>query len=47
VPVDKATAQKFSELGVHRLNLMPPQDADEKVVEGFIETVGGTLIGQV
>src|ERR1039458_3896598 len=47
VPVDKATAQKFSELGVHRLNLMPPQDADEKVVERFIETVGGTLIGQV
>jgi probable F420-dependent oxidoreductase len=47
VPVDKATAQKYSELGVHRLNLVPPQDADEKVAERFIEAAGSTLIGQV
>jgi probable F420-dependent oxidoreductase len=47
VPIDRATAQKFSELGVHRLNLLPPPDEDEKVAERFIGTVGGTLIGQV
>jgi probable F420-dependent oxidoreductase len=47
VPIDQATAQKFSELGVHRLNLVPPQDANPKVVEGFIETTGSALIGQV
>jgi probable F420-dependent oxidoreductase len=47
VPVTKATAQQFSELGVHRLNLLAPQDADATLVERFIETTGNTLIGQV
>ena len=47
VPVTKATAQQFSELGVHRLNLIPPQDEDATVVERFIETVGSTLVGRI
>jgi alkanesulfonate monooxygenase SsuD/methylene tetrahydromethanopterin reductase-like flavin-dependent oxidoreductase (luciferase family) len=47
VPVTEATAQRFSELGVHRLNLITPQEADATLVERFIETTGSTLIGQV
>jgi probable F420-dependent oxidoreductase len=47
VPVTKATALQFSELGVHRLNLLAPQDEDVTLVERFIETTGSTLIGQV
>jgi probable F420-dependent oxidoreductase len=47
VPVDKATAQQFSELGVHRLNLYLPQNEDASAAERFIETTGSTLIGQV
>lgn len=47
VPVTKSIAQKFSEIGVHRLNLIPPQDADASVAEKFIDTAESTLIGQV
>jgi probable F420-dependent oxidoreductase len=46
-PVDVTTAQRFSELGVHRLCLIPPQSADETVTESFVETARTTLIGQV
>jgi probable F420-dependent oxidoreductase len=47
VPVDGATAQQFSELGVHRLILSPPQSVDSHAAERFIETVGSTLVGRV
>jgi probable F420-dependent oxidoreductase len=47
VPVTEATARQFSELGVHRLNLITPQEADATLVERFIETTGSILIGQV
>ena len=47
VPVDRAIAQQFSELGVHRLILIPPQNVDTPAVEQFIENVGGTLVGRV
>jgi probable F420-dependent oxidoreductase len=47
VPVDQAIARQFSELGIHRLNLVPPQDADPSVAERFIETAEKTLIGQI
>jgi probable F420-dependent oxidoreductase len=44
VPVDRATAQQFSELGVHRLILAPPPNVDTPALEHFIETVGNTLV---
>lgn len=47
IPVDAATAEKFAEIGVHRLNLIPPQGADAAVAEQFIEDVGSRLIGKV
>ena len=47
VPVDRATAQRFSELGVHRLIVAPPQNADAAAATRFIETVGSTLVGEV
>jgi alkanesulfonate monooxygenase SsuD/methylene tetrahydromethanopterin reductase-like flavin-dependent oxidoreductase (luciferase family) len=47
VPVDRATAQRFVELGVHRLILSAPQNADVPAVEGFVQAVGSSLVGQV
>jgi len=47
VPVDLATAQQFSDLGVHRLILIPPQNMDTPAVEQFIENLGNTLVGRV
>jgi probable F420-dependent oxidoreductase len=44
VPVDRATVQQFSELGVHRLILIPPQNLDTPGLERFIETAGSTLV---
>ena len=47
VPLDKATAQRFAELGVHRLILIPPGGMDAPTLEQWISTVGETLVGQV
>jgi len=47
IPIDRPTAEQFSELGVHRLILTLPQNAETSTHEQFIETVGCTLIGQV
>jgi probable F420-dependent oxidoreductase len=47
VPLDKTTAQRFAELGVHRLILIPPRGADAPALEQWISTVGETLVGQV
>jgi hypothetical protein len=47
VSIDRPTAKQFSDLGVHRLVLIPPQNADISAVEQFIGTVGGSLVGQV
>jgi probable F420-dependent oxidoreductase len=47
VPLDKATAQRFAELGVHRLILIPPWGMDAPALEQWISTVGETLVGQV
>lgn len=47
VPLDKATAQRFAELGVHRLILIPPRGADAPALEQWVTMVGETLIGQV
>jgi probable F420-dependent oxidoreductase len=47
VPLDKTTAQRFAELGVHRLILIPPREMDAPALEQWITTLGETLIGQV
>jgi probable F420-dependent oxidoreductase len=47
VPLDKATAQRFAELGVHRLILIPPRELDAPALEQWVTTVGETLVGRV
>ena len=47
VPLDKATTQRFAELGVHRLILIPPRGIDAPALEQWVTTVGETLVGQV
>jgi len=46
IPVDGAVAQRFAELGVHRLILIPRRYQDGPALEEFITTVGSTLIGR-
>jgi probable F420-dependent oxidoreductase len=47
IPVDKATAQRFAELGVHRLILIPPPGKDASALIQWVTTLGETLVGQV
>jgi alkanesulfonate monooxygenase SsuD/methylene tetrahydromethanopterin reductase-like flavin-dependent oxidoreductase (luciferase family) len=47
VPVDMDTAQRFAEMGVHRIVLIPRQGSNVDALEGFIDTVGNTLVGRV
>ncbi len=47
ISIDKETAQRFAELGVHRLILIPPPDKDAPALEQWVTTIGETLIGQV
>jgi hypothetical protein len=47
VPLDKATAQRFAELGVHRLILIPPREMDAPALEQWVTMLGETLVGQV
>jgi probable F420-dependent oxidoreductase len=47
VPIDKATARRFAELGVHRLILIPPWEMDAAALEQWVTTLGETLVGQV
>jgi len=47
VPLDKETAQRFAQLGVHRLILYPPHGMDAPALEQWVTTVGETLVGQV
>ena len=46
-PLDKATAQRFAELGVHRLIMIPPSEMDVPALEQWVTTLGETLFGQV
>jgi probable F420-dependent oxidoreductase len=46
VPLDKDTALRFAELGVHRLILIPPRGADATALEQWVKTIGETLVGQ-
>lgn len=45
--VDRSLAEQYSKMGVHRLILISPQNADVSATEKFIENVGSTLIGRV
>ena len=47
IPIDRDTAQRFAELGVHRLILIPPREMDAPALERWVTTVGETLIGRV
>jgi probable F420-dependent oxidoreductase len=47
IPIDKETAQRFAELGVHRLILIPPPGRDTPTLVQWIKTQGETLVGQV
>jgi probable F420-dependent oxidoreductase len=45
VPLDKETAQRFAELGVHRLILYPPSGMDAPALVQWVTTMGETLVG--
>ena len=47
VPLDKDTALRFAELGVHRLILIPPRDKDAPALEQWVKSMGERLVGQV
>ncbi len=47
IPLDKETAQRFAELGVHRLIFIPPPEKDASSLVQWITTLGDTLVGQV
>jgi probable F420-dependent oxidoreductase len=47
IPIDKETARRFAELGVHRLIFIPPPGKDAPALVQWIKTLGETLIGQV
>lgn len=45
--INRAIAERYATLGVHRLVLLPPANATPSVLEDFVGIVGSTLIGQV
>jgi probable F420-dependent oxidoreductase len=45
--MDHATAQRFADLGVHRLILMPPPKLDGPGLVRYVEDVGTRLVGKV
>jgi probable F420-dependent oxidoreductase len=47
VPIDKATARQFADLGVDRLILILPERGDLPAMEHFVAEAGSTLVGQV
>ncbi len=47
IPIDREMAQRFAELGVHRLILIPPWGMDAPGLEQWVNSVGETLVGQV
>ena len=47
VPIDKDTAQRFVDLGVHRLIMIPPRGMETPALEQWVRTIGETLVGQV
>ena len=47
VPIDKDTASRFAELGVHRIIFIPPRDKDASALQQWVKATGETLVGQV
>ncbi len=47
VPLERDTALRFADLGVHRLILIPPRGMDAPALEQRVKTIGETLVGQV
>jgi probable F420-dependent oxidoreductase len=47
IPIDKETAQRFAELGVHRLIFIQPPGKDASTLVQWVTTLGETLVGQV
>jgi len=47
IPVDLETAQRFAELGVHRLIFIPPPGKDASTLVQWVTTLGETVVGQV
>ena len=47
IPIDKETAQRFAELGVHRLIFIPPSGKDASTLVQWVTTLGETLVGHV
>jgi probable F420-dependent oxidoreductase len=47
IPIDRETAQRFAELGVHQLIFIPPPGKDAPALEQWVTTLGETLVGQV
>jgi probable F420-dependent oxidoreductase len=47
IPIDKETALRFAELGVHRLIFIPPPGKDAPALVQWVTTQGETLVGQV
>ncbi len=47
IPIDKETAQRFADLGVHRLIFIPQPGKDANALVQWVTTLGETLVGQV
>ena len=47
IPIDNETAQRFAELGVHRLIFIPPPGKDASTLVQWVSTLGETLVGRV
>ncbi len=47
MPLEKDTALRFADLGVHRLILITPRNMDAPALEQWVNTIGETLVGQV
>jgi probable F420-dependent oxidoreductase len=45
--IDRAAAEAFAAIGVHRLVLVPPRGADADGIEQFVAGIGADLIGRV
>jgi len=47
IPIDKETANRFADLGVHRLVFIPPPGKDSTALVQWITTLGETLVSQI
>lgn len=47
VPMDKDTARRFADLGVHRLVMIPPPGMEALALQQWVKSIGATLIGEV